>query len=61
MLELLPMVSEVNAISEELNKHKYVSFYLYVHQNTTQNLSLSMFLYIIKKTTSFGWEIDTVQ
>lgn len=24
MLESLPMVSEVNAISEELNKHKYV-------------------------------------
>ena len=24
VLELLPMVSEVNAISEELNKHKYV-------------------------------------
>ena len=23
VLELLPMVSEVNAISEELNKHKY--------------------------------------
>lgn len=24
VLELLPMVSETNAISEELNKHKYV-------------------------------------
>ena len=29
MLELLPMVSEVNAISEELNKHKYVQRNVY--------------------------------
>lgn len=28
VLELLPMVSEVNAISEELNKHKYVKIIL---------------------------------
>lgn len=29
VLELLPMVSEVNAISEELNKHKYVQRKVY--------------------------------
>ena len=38
VLEVLPLVSEVNAMSEELNKHKYVIIGPFIREKISRSL-----------------------